>query len=784
MARILDHFVTSLRAAASFNPDVQAAPFCILWTDSDRQWEVIIARLQQEMPELFILGDYAPAIRRGPAIWLRCVLARLLDDVELPPDVTPVFYLPGISRQDLRAIDSCPDHLKPLAELQYRGVIWSQVNAKDWTILAYLQSAQGGLSLDAAQDKETKAAMQIALPNLMEAEVDQFRKKRLDREDFYSLISADPTGDLLKWLDNVENYRKEKSAVEWQAFVELCRYQFAFDPEGEGPIAAAEKLANHNGPWAAIWQRYREAANRYMRIAEQIRRATPPSNTIDWRDPTGDIYDGWPQWSDYHEDELRSQLIALADHTPEDALAIVSELERKHRHRRDTIWAEIGIAPLALALEHLAILAATVSTTPLAGGTLEDLAIGYQTSGWRADDAVMRSLASVREGGANQQAVETVVRAIYLPWAEKSARYLQQIISESTYPLTHYQSERATYGDNTCILFVDGLRYDVAQRLVELLKQMHFDVQQNMRWAALPSVTATGKPAASPVRDKITGSDTNADFEPEVAQSHKPASQYHLRKLLTDAGWQILKNADTDINSGNAWAEIGIIDQAGHNGNLAQKLNSLLLELGDYIERLLTKGWKRIEIVTDHGWLYMPGGLPKTNLPNVLTENQWGRCAVIKSGATYDGKMFPWFWNAAQHFALADGISCYRSSLLYAHGGLSLQECHIVNLVVTEGTKPDMTDAISVTDVDWREMRCDVFVAGGTEMFRVDIRIKPNDQTSSVASKIKPLKSNGTVSLIVENEDLVGTSVFVVVLSDQGQILAQKGSIIGGDTNA
>ena len=110
-----------------------------------------------------ILGNYAPDQRIGPAIWLRCVITGHTEGISLPKDRTPILYLPGISRQDLRAIESCPDHLKPLAELQYRGVFWSQINAKDWTILAYLKSDQGGLGLDVAQDNDAKNAMQLAL---------------------------------------------------------------------------------------------------------------------------------------------------------------------------------------------------------------------------------------------------------------------------------------------------------------------------------------------------------------------------------------------------------------------------------------------------------------------------------------------------------------------------------------------------------------------------------------------------------------------------------------------
>ena len=102
--RVLDHLLKAVRDAAVFNPEVQVAPACILWPDRDRQWEAVIPVLQAELPELMILGDYAPEKRIGPAIWLRCVIAGRAEDVSLPKDRTPIFYLPGVSRQDLREI--------------------------------------------------------------------------------------------------------------------------------------------------------------------------------------------------------------------------------------------------------------------------------------------------------------------------------------------------------------------------------------------------------------------------------------------------------------------------------------------------------------------------------------------------------------------------------------------------------------------------------------------------------------------------------------------------------
>ncbi|MBK9123544.1 MAG: BREX-1 system phosphatase PglZ type B [Chloroflexi bacterium] len=782
MSTILDHLVDSLRRAANYNPDVQAAPACILWTDADRMWEVIIPALQEHMPELFVLGEYDPAVRRGPAIWLRCVLARTLENVMYPEDATPVLYLPGVSRQDLRAVDSCPDHLKPLAELQYRGVIWSQSNGKDWTILAYLHSAQGGLALDIAQDRETLSAMLITLPNIMDTDPASLRGRRLDRSDFYGLINNDPTGELLKWLNDPEGYRAEKSETHWRAFAELCDYQFKFNPATDGPISAAQNLAERVGTWQAIWDRFCEAAKRYAGIKTQIERASPPSNKLDWREPSHDEYDSWPQWTAFHEAELRTQLGLLLDKPAVTVQAAVIDLERLHGRRREAIWATLGHAPLAHVLEHVAILAKTVSETPLNGGTLDDLVARYQTSGWLADDAVMRCMdAAAAVDQSDRKLVTSLVRSLYVSWAEEAARYLQQLVLDVGYPAPNYSTDLA---DGTCIVFIDALRFDVAQRLSDYLKQARLDVQQRVTWAALPSVTATGKPAVSPVSKLISGAETNVDFLPNVTETSKPANHHNLHKLLEQNGWQLPKYPD-DLGSGSgrAWVEIGVLDKAGHDGVLSSTLASHVKDIGEYLVRV-TKAWKRIEIVTDHGWLYTPGGLEKTSLPTAVSENQWGRCAAIKPGAGYTGDWFPWHWNPNQHFVLAPGISCFKSNMIYAHGGLSMQECLTVSLVLGDSSTVRDHGQIVFVDVEWSGLRCKVRSNTYSPELTIDIRLAPSDPSTSVVFKVKPLPQNCLVSLAVEDEELEGQPVYIVAITSAGEVVAQKLSSIGGQSNA
>jgi hypothetical protein len=112
---------------------VEEKPAAVLWTDADGQWQPVVKKLQERLPQLVVHGAYDAAKRTGPAVWLKCIVARTID-LGLGKDVVPIVYLPNISRQTLRAAADCPPLLQPLVELQYRGVVWTQRNGKDWTV--------------------------------------------------------------------------------------------------------------------------------------------------------------------------------------------------------------------------------------------------------------------------------------------------------------------------------------------------------------------------------------------------------------------------------------------------------------------------------------------------------------------------------------------------------------------------------------------------------------------------------------------------------------------------
>jgi len=773
MTTVCARLIKSLTGAAVYNPDVQVGPACILWPDRDRQWEAIIPRLQVEVADLFVLGDYNLEKRTGPAIWLRCVLAgeisiqngaSSVDGVKekqicyRTAENIPIFYLPGVSRQDLRAVESCSDMLKPLAELQYQGVIWSQINGKDWTILSFLKSDQGGLGLDIAQDNNAKNAMQLALYRLLDEGI-----------------------SLLQWLDKGDAFRAGRGENEWVALVEVCKSQLGFNPQDDGPLFAAEKLAIHEGPWKAVWDRYCEAPNRYPNIPNQIRKCKMPLELF----ANAQTHGGWPQWNERQERDLRKALCGLGNMPAHKSRVRISELDKSHRERRKLVWVELGDSPLALALRHLAILS-EITSNPLTAGSSNDLTFSYAGTGWKADASALHSLSFI-ETEDDLQAVTTAIRSVYMPWVEDSSRYLQEEVEKSGYPDGPLLSRKKRSVENgECILFVDGLRYDLAHHLTELLTRRGYKVSEKASWVALPSVTATGKPAVSPVWEFIEGGEANSDFDPlvkETGQSLKGG--YHLKKLLGANGWTVLEKSETGDGNGHAWCEFGNIDHEGHERGwkLSKFIPGLLSEISGRVEQLLAAGWKTVRVVTDHGWLLLPGGLPKIELPAALVENKWGRCAVIKPGAVTDERLYPWYWNENQSIALASGISCYKAGAEYAHGGLSLQECFTLELKISVGASIPQTPLVEITDVLWKGLRCKIALDGEFSDLFFDIRIKAGSPEHSVVMNVKPINESGVGSVVVENEELEGTEVSIVLLDKAGAIIAQEKTLIGGGTD-
>lgn len=775
--QIIDGLLRAIRSAAVYNPDMQAAPACILWPDRERLWEPVISQIQAELPELLLLGDYAPEQRRGPAIWLRCAIAGTVEVIKQDAETPPILYLPGVGRQDLRAVSECPEALKPLAELQYRGVFWSQVNAKDWTPRAFLTSQQGGLGLEVPGDAATRQALLAALPRLLHESLADLQGRHLDAEAFNTLLTGgDPVRDLLDWLNQPEAMKASWPSHEWLAFCQVCYSRYGIHPEQQSVLDALERFIRRQGNWKTVWTRFTEAPHRYPQMVEQLRQLTPPDLGLF---PEPDEMAVWPQLNRQEEERLYQSLCSLGQLPAHEAREQLALLEQEHGYRRDWVWAELGESPLAKALAPLAELA-QVTKRSLAGGQTEDMCQAYASRGWKADDALLRALDEIT-GQREQEAIFTAIRTMYLRWADEAARHLQKVWQPGVDGL-----KRGEVSPNTrsgeCVLFVDGLRFDCGKRLTQRLFDRGLDVAEHTAWAALPSVTGTGKYAVAP----ILGNEAIQE-EPEGRQ-FTPIPRHLFQKLLRDNGWQVLErrqveqlHKETLDTSRPAWCEFGDIDHAGHERGwkLAQHVDDMLAEVAERIQALLAQGWSQVRVVTDHGWLLLPGELPKTELPASLVETKWGRCAELKSGAHTDAARFPWYWNEQVHFALAESIHCFKAGETYTHGGLSPQECVTPELVVTGSAGPKPSALID--DLVWKGLRCTLVVEGESDSMTLDIRRHAGDSGSSLAVSPKPFKAGGKASVVVEDDDLEGETAYAVLLDNNGQVMAQRSTTIGGN---
>ena len=737
------------------------------------------------MPQLLALGEYMPEDRTGPAIWLRCVIDRALESPRLPKEITPIVYLPDVGRQELNATQ-CPDHLKPLVELQYRGVCWTQKNGKDWTAEAFLISKNGGLGLDVAQDMATREASLRALTELATTSVTTLQNRRLVAIDFDRLFSDDLIRDVLTWMNDPRTTKSGWDEERWRAFASRCNQDFNFDPERDGEMVAAERLGASDEPWQSVWNRFAESPNLYPNVPALLDKAMPAElPNVKPSGPQGDLFAErgiWPRHNKEDEDHLRAALRQLADLSPAQARARIGDLERMHSVRRAWVWAKLDHTPLAAALRHLAEIAERAANE-LGGATVADMAGLYEEGAWRVDAAALSAMAAVKSS-ADTQTVGQALNAIYRPWLDAAARHLQALAEQEPLPVHSEQGmeDVCVESGGSLVFFVDGLRFDVSQRLVERLRANGSTVATSARWAGLPTVTATAKPAVSPVAHQIKGSSPGEDFLPATAGAGQPLTTDRFRQLLLAEGYQYLSADETGDPSGRAWSEEGKLDKLGHSEQekLAARVDEQVELLVERINGLLDAGWLEIRVVTDHGWLWLPGGLPKVELPKYLTMSRWARCASIAHGASVETPTARWYWNPHEQVAIAPGIACFGAGNKYAHGGLSLQESLIPVIRISAGASSAMSRT-SITDITWVGLRCRVRIDTDQPGLSVALRTRVNDESSSVGNA-RMVDDKGTVSLLVPDDEQEGESAAAVVLDAAGQVIARQSTIIGGES--
>jgi len=767
---IYDKVLVALKHAESHNSNLMVRPEVILWPDPENQWLDVIAQLQPTLPQLLVYGSYDAAKKQGPAIWLKCMIARELPDADWDLDAIPIIYLPGIAKNNLRNVENAVFNLQPLLEYQYTGTLFIQENGREWTILAFVENPVSGLGITVSKDNTTKEALKKTISTIFQDPEIFYGKSTIDGDFLNNQLFPDIIPTILKWMCRGDSFFQTIEDSRKEVFINLCKSQYEFEPDHKNIKAIAEKLGSQKNSWKYVWQLYATAPHKYSEI-EGLLRLSKPSDLGTGIFALPD--ESWPQVNEQKEESLAKALIVVAKFDTAKALVSLNELEKEHSVRNKWVWFELGQSPLANALHYL-VQMATKSTEFYSFLSIESLKSYYIASGYAVDQSMRKSLAAVKTQ-KDKTIVTSIIKLFYHPWLESITIKFQKLVAADS---SIFTSQIATVETESFVLFVDAFRYELAQEFSERLSKYKLDVSMQTSWSAIPSLTPTSKPGVSPIASVISTNSDITEFRPQL-KSGKDLLTNVFRDALKAQDFKLVTGANDIQAEGKFWQEIGDIDTKGHEeqGDMVKRIDELFDQVKEALNVAFERGVKRIKIVTDHGWLLMPGGLPKTQLNAGLTETRWGRCALIKEGATTDLLHLPWRWNPSVFIAYAPGISFFKANEEYAHGGISLHECLVPTMIIENPNVLHIEAEVKV--VKWVNLKCTIQTSDVTDDYSIDIRTKYNDaKTSIVLSKNKLLRGN-TVTLMVDDSAEHQAATIVLLNADE-RILDKKPTTVGG----
>ena len=339
--------------------------------------------------------------------------------------MTPIIYLPGVSKNDLRNVEDARLEFQPLLEYQYTGTMFVQENGKEWTILAFIENNFSGLGLRVSKDGATKDALKKALPRIFRDNEILQGKTIIDSEFLNNQLFPDIIHNILKWMCIGDPFLQSMEPGQRDVFINICKTQYEFIPDHKNIYAIAEKLGTQRNQWKYVWQMYANAPHKYPEIEELLRSAKP-------EDLGEGVFaipeESWPQVNEQKENELRESLEKLSKLSSDKAVAKLHELDYKHSKRRSWVWFELGYSPLCSALPFLCRMA-EITTESFPSLTINDIKEYYISEGYQADQYMRKAMASVKTD-KDRTLIKSIIHVLYTPWLESIALKFQSFGSE------------------------------------------------------------------------------------------------------------------------------------------------------------------------------------------------------------------------------------------------------------------------------------------------------------------------------------------------------------------
>lgn len=125
---------------------------------------------------------------------------------------------------------------------------------------------------------------------------------------------------------------------------------------------------------------------------------------------------------------------------------------------------------------------------------------------------------------------------------------------------------------------------------------------------------------------------------------------------------------------------------------------------------------------------------------------KWARCAAVRGNSTPAAPTYAWRYNNKLQIACPPGIASFGAGYDYAHGEVSVQESVVPELVVERGAE---SVSATITNIQWRGMRCRVKVKTNDPTVSVDLRLNYKRPDTSVVATVKEVGTSGEVSLAI-----------------------------------
>ena len=649
-----------------------------------------------------------------------------------------VVHLPGRRGSDLDAApDGRPPALWAFVEYRYKGATWGQgadsrvVNPPtldEWLIRQGVRFSGGGARAAVTAGGPDSRLARFAGKHAL-SELAQFPQpvnmQSLsvvgEPRDLMIELLLDAEGAVRQWADETGDAR------------DLARSSFGIAFVGDDPAAWAEQLAVHLALVEA-WDAFGRAPDYPFaaRIPAQdsqrqaglalVRNAILPRTDVTDRlralvNRHGAELGGLVAWA-AGRTGLPAVIPAIADRRLSDIIAAVDAAEAAGiaagvaalearlppADKAPAIDSRFGVLGNVRDLARLCQRERASLENAASAGAMAD---AYASRAWQVDDAYLRIVAACRED-ASMAPIRRLAGRVYAAYVDvTNQRFTDFVEQTSTWPPDGLHAVGELAGElwsgplkgrsRRAIIVVDALRLDIAQRLFQRLAQ----AELHKVAATLPTTTPFGMTALLPTAgEPITVSVVKGSVALAIGSSAglegRPGRIAHLKRVLGTRGdtvafveLEAMLQGEPVPDARFVVAFTYALDDQGHSvdtASLPDEAGRLPGRLARVIERFHTAGIGQVDVVTDHGFLWLNpadvDALGTPAIPMAQIVNRTGRYALLAPGAAAEELIrLPLPFEPALELGFPRGIRALGKAAWYAHGGISLQEAVIPHLV-------------------------------------------------------------------------------------------------------